>query len=687
MLAALIGLLPVVVAKGATPARVIRGLKVLSRGEWTEIEVHFEGRLRYVSHSPSKPSSTLQIRLRAEGPGRRSEFAEGETLEWHARDLVALVAIVVDLDSRGDPGLLLRFERPLEFRVRQGTDLERLSVVVRKPPTAGQRRSSEGRGPEGGNATRTERIMAEGRKAMTAGDFRRAAMLFTKVLGSSENSRAPEAKELLGLAYQRAGKRAHARAEYEEYLAAYPDHEGVERVRQRLQALRSARGPGQRRAKKSEPERSRLEHSLSGSVSQFYRLDTVDTEVRGSETVNSSLDSDLFLSSRHTKGSFSARTNFSGSYRYDFLDKLDSEDAMRFTSAFLDLSSRRSNYSARLGRQSASGGGVLGRFDGIQVWRQVSETWRLGLVSGFPVDFTESNRINSQRLFYGLSADLGPYLERWDGQLFAIRQQLHGVEDRSAVGGQIRYSAGQSFALGLVDYDLSYSALNTLMFISNWHLTDDTSVSATVDIRKSPVLTTFNALQGQLVNDFDDLEFLFDEDEIRDLAEDRTAESRTVTLGASHRLSEDWQLFGDVTLSKLSGTDASGGVPATPGTGDEYFVSLRASAADLFLDGSFTTFGIRFADTDTSNRYSLTIAGRYSVLGRLRLGPRLLVEYRINETSSNRWKYRPSLRLDVRWRRVHLELEGGLDLEKGTVNDSDADETEYFVTVGGRYDF
>ena len=357
------------------------------------IELHLEGRFRYLSHSPHRPSSTLQVQLRAESP---RELAEGQVIVWHARDLLALIDIRVALDSRGDPVIFLNFERPLEFGIRQGSDLERIRIAVVEPAeprfATPRRLSPATKEDEGTRTNRAERIMAEGRKAMTAGNFQRAAMLFTKVLGQPDATRAPEAKELLGLAYQRAGKLAHARAEYEEYLAAYPDQEGAERVQQRLQALRSARGPGQRRAKKSEPERSRLEHSLSGSVSQFYRLDTVDTEVRGSETVNSSLDAGLFLSTRHTKGPFSARTNFSGSYRYDFLDELDSEDAMRFTSAFVDLSSRRRNYSARLGRQSASGGGVLGRFDGIQVWRQMSERWRLGLVSGFPVDCTESKR-------------------------------------------------------------------------------------------------------------------------------------------------------------------------------------------------------------------------------------------------------------------------------------------------------
>ena len=251
----------------------------------------------------------------------------------------------------------------------------------------------------------------------------------------------------------------------------------------------------------------------------------------------------------------------------------------------------------------------------------MSERLRLSLVSGFPVEFSDSNRINSQRFFYGTSADFGPFLERWDVQLFAIRQELHGVEDRSAIGGQIRYTGGQSFALALVDYDVSYSALNTLMFISNWRLGESTNISVSADRRKSPILTTRNAIQGQPVEDFDDLEALFDEEQIRDLAEDRTADSSTATLGISHRFSSGWQIAGNVSVSNLSDTPASGVVPATPGTDNEYNFSLRATGTDLIVDGSFTTFGLRFANADTNDRYSATVASRYRLLDGLRLGP------------------------------------------------------------------
>ena len=49
-----------------------------------------------------------------------------------------------------------------------------------------------------------------------------------------------EAQEYLGLARERNGQLAHAKAEYRIYLAKYPEGEDAQRVRQRLDALVTA---------------------------------------------------------------------------------------------------------------------------------------------------------------------------------------------------------------------------------------------------------------------------------------------------------------------------------------------------------------------------------------------------------------------------------------------------------------
>jgi len=58
-------------------------------------------------------------------------------------------------------------------------------------------------------------------------------------------------------------------------------------------------------------------------------------------------------------------------------------------------------------------------------------------------------------------------------------------------------------------------------------------VNATVDFRESPILTTYNAIQGQGVDSIDALRDRYSVDEIRQLAEDRTASSHSYTVGAT----------------------------------------------------------------------------------------------------------------------------------------------------------
>ena len=55
-----------------------------------------------------------------------------------------------------------------------------------------------------------------------------------------ENRRSPEARELLGVAYQKDRQPAAAKSAYEDYLRRYPNGEGSEGVRQRLLAMETA---------------------------------------------------------------------------------------------------------------------------------------------------------------------------------------------------------------------------------------------------------------------------------------------------------------------------------------------------------------------------------------------------------------------------------------------------------------
>jgi len=98
--------------------------------------------------------------------------------------------------------------------------------------------------------------MDEARAALKKGNYAQAMQLLTKVLARAENEHSAGAQELLGVAYQKAGQIAQARHEYEDYLRRYPNREGSEGVRQRLDGILTATGDPSERLRASKSERA-----------------------------------------------------------------------------------------------------------------------------------------------------------------------------------------------------------------------------------------------------------------------------------------------------------------------------------------------------------------------------------------------------------------------------------------------
>jgi hypothetical protein len=303
--------------------------------------------------------------------------------------------------------------------------------------------------------------------------------------------------------------------------------------------------------------------------------------------------------------------------------------------------------------------------------------------------FSTRDNPDTDRYLYGISADLGTFANAWDFEAFFIEQQNDGVLDRRAVGGEARYFDPSLSVLTFVDYDISYQSLNTFIALGTWTLPDRTTINASLDYRNNPILTTTNAIQGQPVRSLADLLDTLSEDEVRQLAEDRTGELTTATLGASHPFTDQWQISGDVTVSNLSGTDASGGVEAIPGTGNEYFYNLQLIGSNLVKTGDISILGLRYADTSTSRISTLTLDTRYPIQNVWRINPRLRLDYRDNSNNnSTQWIGAPSLRVDYRWRRRYrFEIEGGGEWSTENLPNDSQDSSSYFFSLGYRVDF
>ncbi len=534
---------------------------------------------------------------------------------------------------------------------------------------------------------RAAELLLAARRAITAREYSKTVQLCAKVLELEAPDYQAEARELLGVARERNGQRAHAKAEYEEYLRRYPDGEGAERVRQRLTALITASLPGRKPLRKKKATTFASGWERYGSFSQFYRRDQSFTGPSGATVSQSSLDTTLDATGRRRGERVDLRTQFTGRYLFDFLDSSESE--LRVSELYADGNDGRTGLSGRLGRQSRSTGGVLGRFDGALLSYRPLRQVLLTAVSGFPVESSTGQGVDTSRSLYGLSLDLGTFAERWDANAFFIEQQVDGILDRRAVGGELRYfDAARSF-FSLFDYDVSYNELNTMLLLGTVIFPDSTTVNLTLDYRKSPLLTTSNALSGQTVDSIDELLGTMSEEQVRQLARDRTADSQSFTIGGSRPLTAKLQLSGDFTISNTSSTPASGGVSATPSTGNEFRYGLQLTGSSLVKAGDITTVGLQIGDTSTSTTAALTLNTRYPVNSAWRINPRLRFDVREGVGSAaDRLSLRPSARVEYRWRkRYRFEVEAGGEWMNEHAASSTDQTYGYFLNMGYRADF
>jgi hypothetical protein len=334
-----------------------------------------------------------------------------------------------------------------------------------------------------------------------------------------------------------------------------------------------------------------------------------------------------------------------GSYEGDLTG--EREKRTRTSALYFDFKDLDKTFATRWGRQSGNSGGVLGRFDGGKFSYLLTKKIRMNLVSGFPVNQSYDD-LNTDKIFYGVNFDFGRFFDHWDFNTYVINQTADGIDDRRAVGTEVRYVDKQGSFFSLIDYDILFNELSIFLFAGNWLLPNDaTRLNLSVDYRNNPILSTSNALIGQLSPSLEELKDSIGESALQKLAEDRTLRSSFVTLGASHTLSENLQFAGDVSWSKLDGAPASGGVEAMASTGDEFFYSTQVISNNFFRDGDNSTLGLRYADTKQRDTYSLILSSRQPIDDHWRLTPRLKIDYRDNKLQDGeQWRFRPGLRAE-----------------------------------------
>ena len=728
----------------AEPAldRVLSSVQVSNQKQCTAISIAFNLRVRYLSHFPASSGKELRISLRPINPGELAAeiLTRRESLRAPQTRFGRLHAIDFEIGNAAGPVLTLLFDQTTNYRVSQGDDFQSIVIEIfgsKRPgkcnrtfaglnaaggwlttvdpvspaSTVGTRATSvrTGRAP-GGKASEAQireaaALLDEGRGALRKGNYQVAITKFVKILKLPETPSTPDAQEYLGLARQRKKDLAAAQAEYEDYLVRYPTGEGSDRVRQRLAGIVTASGSAkvpELKKPRGESDRSRdgsQTWTLSGSASQFYVRDDSFRTLHDPSLPNS-VNEDLGLHDVHQNEILSSldaiatwsgngvksKLRFSGTQEHEFDE--DGDDIVGVAALFLDLNVRDWGTQTRIGRQTRNTGGVLGRFDGALLSYDAAQSVRINGVVGSPVYRRRDTPFDAERLFYGASIDVG-IADGLDVTAFAIEQRDRDILDRQAVGAEVRYNDSEKSAFANIDYDIHYQKLNAAVLTGSWTMADKSNIHGAFDYRKSPYLSTWTAIQGDVYPSLYEMLRNRTLAEVESLAVDRTASFTSASAGFSRPINETFQVNVDATITNYSGTESSGGLPATEGTGNEYFVASQIIGNGVFERDDLFIAGLRFADLDTSNFFVVDLSVRYPLMEDLKINPRLMLGYRTgDETDLVEYSVLPSVLFDYYLTRdFSLELEIGArwtnTMERGVEETS----TDVFFTVGYRYDF
>jgi len=518
------------------------------------------------------------------------------------------------------------------------------------------------------------------RNAFEQEDYKTAIQLYTKLLGYATANERQEALEMLGVSRELNNQLAHAKNHYVIYLTEFPNTEGALRVQQRLAGLLAIQNPNSKKRNKV-ARRNPEDWQLNSYISQFYQRHSLKVNGISSVPINGLFTNVNLMASKDSE-SFNNDFRISASYLLDFTNRAKLRNReYQISSAYWTGYSKRFNTGLKLGRQSHRRTGVPGRFDGAVVSYQIKDNLGIDVSGGYLID-SSFNKPDSNRPFIGIS---GEYVSR-SGNItiepFMMQQYLDGVLDRRAIGLQAGARSERGIANLLLDYDLHHSALNNVTLQGNYGF-GEARISASIAHRKSPYLTTRNALIGQLLDDLTELEEALLDLQLSDLAKDRTATSNTARISITTNISKDWIVTADITASDFSKTESSADVIGLEAHKSIYS-SLMVRTADVFGVGSYTALSIRRANSDTGSSTSLFLDNRINMGKSWRIYPRARLDLRkFKESGDTQWTIKPSLRLDYRFtNRLKFQAEVGyMWTSRGMLN-QDLDISGMFIRAG-----
>lgn len=525
-----------------------------------------------------------------------------------------------------------------------------------------------------------EDLLARARQAFLDENFALVVSISNKIVSTGSMEQVRLALELAGTARERQGKFDQAMMLYKSLLDTDPPEEVVARVTGRLEGLRTMNIEPKARLQAPDKKPDDKEWIYRGAVQQYYRDDIIELPDEGSEETVEVLVTDLSMQIQRRRDEDSLTIQVDAGLIADLLE--DQTDT-RISRANVNYTN--DDFRIIAGRQHRSVKGVHGRFDGFTY----SDLSRSGYqTSYFLGTLAESSLdgLETERPLIGANLDFSP--RKWlEVNLYLIHQEISGLTDRQAIGSEFQLHNDVGFIYGIVDYDVFYEDLNNITLTSNYRYDAQWTFNLTLGRANSPGISTKNALQGQAVESIDKLGDNFTDDQIYQLAQDRTSKSTSLYMGAIYNIDSNRQLNIDFSYFDLDATTASGGVAAIPSTRDQ-LISVDYSVRNFFSINDYSSMGIRLTDSDTSTIQSLRFRSRIPGAGETTYDPRLQLDFRSSEsTGVDQTIVKPSVKIRYRHtRKLSLETDFGIEYSDLDLPDFDK-QVAYSLYLGYAYFF
>ena len=682
---------------------VIDDITVSSKIATTTFTINFGLPLEYQKHFPRNVGEIVQIQLKiVEKEMERVLHKEvregGELLAPDAKESV-LVYVTYEEGVPGGPYLTLRFSHPVRFDIRPSANNMSVAVVIFNDKKD-EKKSADITDLKSKGGSPVDLMMAKARQSITFGNNKGAIDLLRKIIRKKNHDHTQEANELLGLALERDSQIPRAKYEYRKYLKTYPEGEGANRVRQRLAALRAVRPKLKRKLRRSKRAKRKDKLRTFGRFTQAYSEYYVDRELEGlAEEIEQELQQRLLSSNLSVKSRYRSEDRtvigvFNASHSRDFLagttgredDDRDDSDIRRM---YVDLDDHVYNIVGKVGRQSSRNGGVFGTFDGIVAGYRISPRWVVSAIAGEPIIRTFSDNDIYKKSFYGVKFDVTSEDKKFSNNIFFVQQNVDGILDRQAVGGDVRYAKKGLSIFGLFDYDVYFSDVSLFNFRVGWSYSKSNKLNLSYNHRK--LLMTSNALQSMGVTTIDGLLDFLSEKEIHEIAKDRTAANDTLTLGNSYQINKDQQFNADVTVLTTSGlkegvdpVDLSV-IPAQDATGNQFIYSLQWISSNTFIKRDLYVAGMRQSKFSRYTDNSIFVNARVPINKQWRSGFRLNLSKRESSAFGGRSTISPLVKMNYRMSKSwSFDSELGFDFVK---NDDTPNEVRTRGRIAYHYTF